>query len=183
MGHFLYCITNNVNGKKYIGITNNPKRRRNQHLIWSSQSSSPILRCAVEKYGNENFSFEVLVEGTKAYIDELEVATIALYKTTTPSGYNLQSGGSPDRGSKVEYRSDDKPVCAMGFWFPNNRIAIEALGINKKTFYKWRKEGTLHLEAKQLKAKARPRRGSPEDIQNRSLSMKLTLKTKSMVSV
>ncbi|WPJ20668.1 endonuclease [Pseudomonas phage vB_PF_Y1-MI] len=178
MSYFLYCITNKVNGKRYIGITNNPAKRRKQHLSWKGQPSSPVLRSAVEKYGSENFSFEVLVEGSKDYINELEVSAIAHYGTIAPNGYNLQSGGSPDRGSKVEYRSDDKPICAMGFWFPNNRTAITALGINSKTFYKWRKEGTLHLEARQLKAKVRPKRGSLEDIQNRSQSMKLTLKIK-----
>lgn len=176
MKYFLYKITNIVNGKVYIGITGDPKRRRYEHLRKKSGSFS-LVRLAVNKYGTDKFTFEVLVEGSRDYIVDLEPKAILLYESRT-HGYNLHSGGSPDRGSKVEYRSDDKPICAMGFWFPNNRTAITALGINSKTFYKWRKEGTLHLEARQLKAKVRPKRGSLEDIQNRSESMKLTLKIK-----
>jgi len=178
MNYFLYRITNKVNGKQYIGITNDPAKRRKQHLSWKGQSSSPVLRSAVEKYGNENFYFEVLVEGSKEYINELEVLAIDNYVTTAPSGYNLQSGGSPDRGSTVAHRSDDVPVCAGGFWFPNNRTAIKALNWNKKTFYARRKAGNLHLEVKPLKAVVRPKRGSEEDLNRRSESMKQTLRNK-----
>lgn len=169
MKYFLYKITNTVNDKVYIGITGDPKRRKYEHLRKKSGSFS-LVRLAVNKYGADNFTFEVLVEGHKQYITDLEPKAILLYESRL-HGYNLQSGGSPDRGSKVKHRSDDKPVCAMGFWFPNNRVAIEALGINRKTFYKWRKEGTLHLEARQLKAVERPERGSKEDTANRSVSM------------
>lgn len=181
MKYYLYKITNKVNDKVYIGITNDPRRREYEHLRKKSGTFS-LVRLAVAKYGKSNFKFEVLVVGSREYVVSLEPKAILLYESMI-HGYNIQSGGSPDRGSKVEYRSDDRPVCAMGFWFPNNRTAIRSLGINKKTFYKWQKEGTLHLEARQLKAKVRPKRGSPEDIQNRSLSMKLTLKTKSVESV
>lgn len=181
MKYFLYKITNNVNRKVYIGITGDPKRRKYEHLRKKSGSFS-LVRLAVDKYGADKFTFEVLVEGSKQYITELEPKAISLYESKI-YGYNLQSGGFPDRGSKVDYRSNDKPVLAMGFWFPNNRTAIAALGINKKTFYKRRREGTLHLEVRSLKAKIRPKRGSPEDLLNRSQSMKQTLKTKSMESV
>lgn len=47
----------------------------------------------MNKYGKDNFSFEVLVCGSKGYIDDLEVAAIQLYNTTPPHGYNLTLGG------------------------------------------------------------------------------------------
>lgn len=178
MSHFLYCITNKVNGKQYIGITNNPNVRRKQHLIWKGQSSSPVLRSAVEKYGSENFLFEVLVEGSRDYINDLEVSAISHYMTTAPNGYNLQLGGSPDRGQVVKSRSDDVSHYVAGFWFPNPRTAIKALGWNRKTFFARRSAGNLGDEYRVLKSVVRPKRGSPEDLLNRSLSMKAALSTR-----
>jgi len=174
--HCLYKITNNINGKVYVGITGDPKRRKYEHFRKKSGSFS-LVRLAVDKYGQENFKFEVLVEGERDYIVDLEPKAISLYRAMD-YGYNLQSGGCPERGSTVEYRSDDTPVCAGGFWFPNNRTAIKALGWNKKTFYARRKSGTLQLEVKPIKAVVRPKRGSEEDLTNRSNSMKQTLKLK-----
>ncbi len=167
--YYLYKITNTTNNKAYIGVTGDPKRRKYEHLRKKSGTFS-ILRLAVAKYGAEAFTFEVLVCGSREYIVDLEPKAILLYGTMT-HGYNLQSGGCPERGSTVKTRSDDVPVCAFGFWFPNNRTAIKALAINAKTFYKRRAAGTLHLEVKPLKAIIRNKRGSAEDSLKRSNSM------------
>ncbi len=174
MNNYLYKITNQINGKIYIGITCNPELRQKQHLVWKRQSSNSMLEAAVVKYGREAFTFEILVEGSCSYIKDLEVKAIQAYNSlaSTGWGYNLHLGGGHNNGGeKIKHRSDDVPVLAFGFWFPNNRTAITALGINPKTFYKRRLEGTLHLEAKPLKAKKRNKRGSPEDLLQRSLSM------------
>ena len=168
--YYLYKVTNILNGKIYIGITGNPKRRQYEHFNKKSGTFS-IVRLAVSKHGKDNFTFDVIAIGSKTYISELETKAIVLYKSTA-HGYNIQTGGCPEKGSTVKHRSDDVPVLAGGFWFPNNRTAIAALGINPKTFYKRRAEGTLHLEVKPLKAVKRNKRGSPEDLQRRSESMK-----------
>ena len=165
----LYKITNKINGKLYFGITGNPSRRAYEHFYKKSGTFS-IVRLAVAKHGVENFKFEVVVVGSQEYISELEKKAILHYKTTE-YGYNIRAGGCPEKGSTVKHRSDDVPVLAFGFWFPNNRTAITTLGINPKTFYSQRREGTLHLEGKPLKTKKRNKRGSPEDLLQRSLSM------------
>lgn len=57
---YVYKITNLVNNKIYIGITDNYKKR------WSnekSKSSNQVISKAIQKYGVENFKFEVLKEG------------------------------------------------------------------------------------------------------------------------
>lgn len=169
MKYYLYKITNTVNSKVYIGITGDPKRRKYEHLRKKSGTFS-LVRLAVNKYGIDAFTFEVLVVGSKEYIVDLEPKAISLYGTMS-HGYNLQSGGCPERGSTVTKRSDDIPVCVAGFWFPNVRTAVKALNINRKTYYSRKAEGILHLEAKPLKAVVRPKRGSMIDINKRSISM------------
>ena len=53
---FLYYIQNLINDKLYIGKTSNFSKRKSRHL---RNSHNVLLRRAVEKYGRENFSFEV----------------------------------------------------------------------------------------------------------------------------
>ena len=52
----IYKITNKINGKKYVGQSNNINRRFSEHCL---RSEIPI-DIAIQKYGKENFVFEVL---------------------------------------------------------------------------------------------------------------------------
>lgn len=58
----VYKITNLVNGKIYIGSTNNLSKRRNEHfcLLRQNKHSNPYLQNAWDKYGEQAFIFEVL---------------------------------------------------------------------------------------------------------------------------
>lgn len=165
---YLYKIQNKINSKVYIGITAYPKNRLTQHF--SKNSSCTKLKNAIAKYGKENFEFTVLCIGQEDYILDLEKKAIDSYDSIN-TGYNLvygnpKTGGASlsedtkqsisaglnkyysenpgwNLGGTVEKRSDDYQVYAMGFWFPNARTAISSLGINPKTFYKRKAEGTL----------------------------------------
>lgn len=57
----IYKITNKINGKFYIGQSNDIERRFNEHCTKWKQSRIP-LDLAIHKYGKENFLFEVLEE-------------------------------------------------------------------------------------------------------------------------
>lgn len=169
--YYLYQIQNKINNKIYIGITTDPKAREYQHLRKKSGGFS-VIRQAVSKYGKESFEFKVLVIGVKDYICDLERSLISVYKKSGIS-YNIKDGGGVGIGGySISKRKDDTPLCALGFWFPNVRIALQHLTLNVKTFYARKKAGTLHLEARQLKAVVRPKRNSCEDIKKRSTSMK-----------
>ena len=140
---FLYKITNLVNGKLYIGITSRPETRRKEHLYSKHGNKVSIIKQAVLKYGPENFKFEVLCEGTREYIVDLEMKAIEAYGTIQ-NGYNIRAGGS-DQGSghKIKNKKNDIPIFVTGFWFPNRRTCLEKLQIDPKTIYSWRDAGTL----------------------------------------
>lgn len=89
----VYCHTNNIDGKKYIGKTcQKPEYRWNNG---EGYKGSPHFYRAILKYGWENFAHEILAEGLSA--DEactMEKLLIQQYDTTNEQkGYNLTSGG------------------------------------------------------------------------------------------
>ncbi len=57
---YVYQITNLINNKKYIGITNNYIKRWSNHK--SGNSKNMVIGRAIEKYGIENFKFEILFD-------------------------------------------------------------------------------------------------------------------------
>ena len=65
---YVYKITNKINNKLYIGITNNYKKRWANHKCCNSPNM--IIAKAIKKYGVENFKFEILFQGLS--IEEAE---------------------------------------------------------------------------------------------------------------
>lgn len=87
----LYLYANRANGKRYIGVTNNPARRAREHA--SGRACARALARAVKKYGIEAFDYKVL-----AIFDDVaaaayhEQAAIRAFGTLAPDGYNLTAG-------------------------------------------------------------------------------------------
>lgn len=94
---FLYTITNEVNGKQYVGIANRPARRWIEH---KSGHGSKLIAQAIKKYGLENLKFDVLYEGCEIDIKRLEIDLIRQWGTKAPGGYNLTDGGEGTTGWK-----------------------------------------------------------------------------------
>ena len=87
---YVYLITNNINNKKYVGITNNYKKRFGNHKC----STKQIIGKAIQKYGSENFSFDVIEEDlTIEEAKEKERHYIKFYNSIRPNGYNISDGG------------------------------------------------------------------------------------------
>lgn len=87
----IYKITNKINNKSYIGQSNNPKARWGDHINGSGQNAISLIHRAIEKYGKQNFSFEII--GWFEDYNEQEKYYIKYYNTLAPNGYNIQPGG------------------------------------------------------------------------------------------
>lgn len=95
--HYIYKITNNINGKIYIGQTNNPTRRWWQHTSSARcNKGNQLITKAMIKHGLDNFDFSVICTCcTQEDTDEIEILLIKQYNSTDMSvGYNLAKGGS-----------------------------------------------------------------------------------------
>jgi group I intron endonuclease len=145
--HYLYKITNKVNGKLYIGVTKNPKHRQLCHF--RGYDPGRMISKAVDKYGEDNFTFEIICIGSKEYIYDLEPKAIILYNSNAEKGhgYNLCDGGlvnnQVNKGKSIKTRSDDKFIYVSGFWFPNRRTALKSLNWGAGTFNGRKIAGTL----------------------------------------
>lgn len=103
---YVYQITNKVNDKKYIGITNNPKKRWENHKC--NNDPTMVIAKAIQKYGKENFDFMILFSGLS--IDEAskkEIELIQSLNTRVPNGYNVASGGQYTIDNKSHQGADN----------------------------------------------------------------------------
>ena len=93
---YIYKITNKINGKIYIGQTQQHYTTRFiQHLSHArTGESNHKLARAIRKYGEENFFIEVIEEIPISDLDEREIYWIAHYDSTNDkNGYNILAGG------------------------------------------------------------------------------------------
>ena len=68
---FIYCITNKLNNKQYIGQTATTiKHRMGQHFSNTKQSEQ-LIKKAIKKYGKDNFDIEVVEKITAQNKKEL----------------------------------------------------------------------------------------------------------------
>lgn len=84
----IYKITNNINGKIYVGQSNNIKRRFSEHC---QRHLLPIDK-AIQKYGKENFSFDILEECSLEELNTKETYWINKLNALK-KGYNCSTGG------------------------------------------------------------------------------------------
>ena len=82
----IYCVTNKINGKQYVGQTiHNDKVGHGMAIIE-----------AYKKYGKESFEYEKICTGVdnRNTLNYLERFWIATHNSIAPNGYNIEAGGS-----------------------------------------------------------------------------------------
>jgi group I intron endonuclease len=174
----VYKITNNINGKAYIGQTiNSVQERFRTHCGAYSEGKCPAIWSAIQNYGKDNFTIELLWSEPgcdKNRLDSKEIEMISTYNTIVPNGYNLMEGGC---GSRHNEESKKKiSVAKKKLWEEKGeeiRAQIRERGVSDETRLKisigrmqsykdnpeqiesirQRRNGTVHSEETKLKLK------------------------------
>lgn len=99
----IYCFTNKVNGKKYIGQTVDLKYRKRKHFntMFHPQYAFSF---ALKKYGQENFDLAVLHNCTVEFLDFWENYYIRTFRYLGLTLYNLNDGGNGTPNPSEETR-------------------------------------------------------------------------------
>lgn len=109
---YIYKIKNDVNDKVYIGQTAiDIESRWKQHLSKTAyREDNSIVHKAIEKYGKEHFSIEIVdiiyskdFEILRDKLNKYEISCIEKYNSLSPNGYNILQGGGdiPIRRTKL----------------------------------------------------------------------------------
>lgn len=109
-----------MNGKVYVGITNDAAKRCRKHF---TGRGSQLVAAATKKYGKDNLVFKVLICASKDYCCQLEQDYIRRFNTQSPHGYNLDSGGSSGLHS-AETRAKMSAIQRKRFADPNERAKM-----------------------------------------------------------
>ena len=95
--NYIYCITNLINNKRYVGKTTQLIEERFREHCKDSQKErceKRPLYDAMNKYGIENFKVECLEEiDDPAILSEREIYWINELQTYGSNGYNASKGG------------------------------------------------------------------------------------------
>ena len=97
----IYKYQNKLNGKIYIGQSTDIERRYQQHL-WDAEKrpeQGTGIDLAINKYGINNFTFEIIEQCNSDQLDERERFWIEYFNSYT-DGYNRTPGGSSLKGEE-----------------------------------------------------------------------------------
>lgn len=101
----IYCYTNKINGKKYVGQTKiTLKKRHGAHIC-----RKLVIDRAIKKYGVENFTLEILHFADDYSIDLLEIYYIEKWNLLDKRyGYNVSSGGA--NGNTFKGKTEEEMI-------------------------------------------------------------------------
>ena len=118
---YIYKITNKLNNKVYIGQTRSarPTDRYAKHKYIAShlekEKHVSLIHRAMNKYGLDNFTFEIIEEVENNLLNKKEMEYIQIYNSLVPNGYNLTKGGEGTLGfsrpqSEEEKTEEESPI-------------------------------------------------------------------------
>ena len=128
MNAHIYCVTNKVSGKQYVGQT--VDNRKVGHGM--------AITMAYKKYGKEAFEYEKICTGitSRNTLNYLEKFWIATHNSIAPNGYNIEAGGT-DKGIVAESTKQKLREHNLGKVIPIDvrKKISESLKGNKNPFY------------------------------------------------
>lgn len=114
---YIYCITNLINGKKYVGLST-----KNVDDTPNYYGSGNLIKSSIKKYGIDNFVKEIMeeTEGLEL-LRKLETYWITKLNTKYPNGYNLTDGGDGlfNPTEEVRKKISEKSKLRCGEFHPN----------------------------------------------------------------
>lgn len=95
MKSYVYCLTNTLNGKRYVGKANDPQVRWESHVRRAKCGGQEHLCHAIRRWGSQAFKLEVLHEcSSESEAFMIEHRLIVEWKTNDRHvGYNMNEGG------------------------------------------------------------------------------------------
>ena len=142
---YIYKITNNINGKIYIGKTmRSIEQRWKEHLanVKKEDCKNRPLYKAINKYGVKNFSIEEIEECSDTILSDREKYWIEYYNSFK-NGYNATKGGD---GSPY---IDRKLVIETYKQIQNCKKTAEILNIHVDSVYKILKSNDIERKSSQ----------------------------------
>lgn len=130
--HYLYKITNKINGKCYIGQAKNYKSRMRYHINGYGKSKNSLISKAMLKYGAYNFDFIILGTFSDEDIDFAEISAIKIFEAKAPTGYNIAEGGYYNKVMSKETREKISKANTGHPAYPNQQKAASMCNKGKK---------------------------------------------------
>ena len=147
---YIYLITNNINGKMYVGQTSKTVSQRFKMHVHDSYRNNErynsALHRAIRKYGESNFKVETLEECNIEILGDREVYWINRLNTFK-DGYNMTLGGE---GSNRLELPDINEFTRLSKIYTATKLA-EYYGVYLPTIYSWADKYNIKLKTHKRK--------------------------------
>lgn len=164
MIYVIYKVTNIINGKIYIGYTNNLRVRKSKHKRNSKLGGTHFYN-AILKYGWENFKWDIIYcsKDRDHCLNEMEPYFIEKFNSIN-EGYNLTEGGAGVVGvtknkiwinnGKTHRRVD--PMCVPPGWVKGRINLKRKIKMDEKTKILIGEKNKKHGSFKKLNNQIKP---------------------------
>lgn len=147
----IYKITKISDGKSYVGQSNDIERRFKEHQTKGTTARIP-LDIAIQKYGIEAFTYEVLEECNIESLNERENFWIKYYNTVK-TGYNCNYGGDNavigSKNPKAKLTEEDVKIIRAAYASHKKQKEVYELFKDRITFGSfqnlWQGRSWIHI--------------------------------------
>lgn len=179
MIHYIYKVTNTINGKYYIG------RHSTLDLQDGYMGSGKLIKMAIKKYGVDSFVKEILEFHEDFYqLNEAEKNAITEKMIKDSNCYNVMNGGTGfDSETSKKMLKNDSVIKKRDIWFKNNKEFLSEIQKERWENEKYREKMSKHKE-KSAKILAENVRNFKADKEKYSASLerrRLSLRNRSVI--